>query len=617
MSTEHVSPKVIFDTHRGFVSPFYPARHEEFEITAFAKEDVSEFKLQMMIQGSMKNVDMIPRGDASRGWQRYSCSISYPEQHMRFHFAFRLGEQDLYFAADGQRLSPPDDGRSFQLFMDYRPAEWVGDSVFYQIFPDRFKNGNPDLGVRDGEYSFDGGTSQEVAWDSIPLEWDEGRCIDFYNGDLEGIRQSIPYFQELGITALYLNPIFHSRTHHKYDAVDFFHVDPHLGGDKALEDLSRDLHEAGIRLVLDISINHTGSGHPWFTEARKALESGASEKDVPESAEYYYFDSDGSYLAWYDVPTLPQLNYSSEKLRNQIWAGKDSVLRKFLRPPYSIDGWRFDVAAQTGKNRHHDFADEIWRETRKAIKEENPQAYILAEHWDDPSPWLKGDQWDGSMNYFGVSRPVRAWLGERDRYLSKEEYPPERCRPTGNRQLADILTEAHRAVPGQFRESQFNLLDSHDISRLHTNDNHNSPANIRAAVTLQFMLPGAPVIYYGDEIGLQGHVNSHEGARYPMNWDRESWDTGTLSFYRDLIALRRSSDALKHGIFKILHSDIHILVIARYTMDTCALGLINRSSEKQDISIPIDSLPPGVRESDIFTTSLQGLESRIIPNLKA
>ncbi len=599
-------PTIVFDITPDHIQPFFPKRKETVTFAVLVKGSIEELILQGMFQGTIRNYRFEADGKPRDGWQRYRCSLEFPEKKLYFHLVYKDNVRYRYVSQKGHGDYPPAQNDSWLLMFDFQAPRWLGDTVFYQIFPDRFRNGNPDIGVRDGEYQFDGGTSQEVPWKSRPLEWDAGRCIDFYNGDLDGIIQAIPHFKKLGVNALYLNPIFHSRTHHRYDSIDFFSVDPHLGGDEALARLSEALHAEGIKLILDISINHSGSDHPWFVEGKAG----------GPTREFYYFDDNNEYLAWYGFSTLPQLNYRSEKLRGRMWRDADSVLRKYLKPPYSIDGWRFDVANQTGRNHMDNFSEEIWREVRAAIKEENPQAYVLAEHWDDGSDMLDGDHWDAIMNYFGCGRPIRAWFGEQDRYLTlPAEYPPRKTEPLSNEGFAEFLSQSLRGMPSQARFLQFNVMDTHDISRFHNNPDTYSRENLRAALTVQFMLPGAPVVYYGDEVLLDGHLESCEGVRYPMEWDVELWDRETFDFYRELIELRKNHEALKWGSFKILHKDIHFLVLARYTFKHCVIGVINRSPEARSISIPMDSLPPGLSESDTLTLSLSGYESRLIPQI--
>jgi alpha-glucosidase len=470
--------------------------------------------------------------------------------------------------------------KAFCVLADLDPANWVSESVFYQIFPDRFKNGNPKLGVKNGEYQFDGGTAKAVEWDTKPLEWDEGRCVDFYNGDLEGIQQSIPYLKELGINAIYLNPIFPSKTHHRYDAIDFSIVDPNLGGDEAFASLMTACHEAGIRLVLDVSINHTGSDHQWFQDALK--------NPYSPYRDYYYFSHDNEYRAWLGFKTLPQLNYGSKQLRDFIWEGKDAFLKKYLRPPFYLDGWRFDVASQTARNDQDDYTDEVWKAIRKEIKTENAEAYIVGEHWEDSFDHLQGDQWDGNMNYFSCSRIIRAWLGTLDRYIVQpEEYPPKSGMELEGHDLMEGILQNFERLPGQMIHGQFNVLDTHDTPRIHNDKKHHDWERYRGIIFLQFMLPGTPVIYYGDEIALDGHVDTTEGFRYPMEWDKNKWNLDYFEFYQILNTYKKERKELHAGAMRVMDAGTDYVIILRYLESQASLAIINKSLEAQSINIDL------------------------------
>ncbi len=345
------------------------------------------------------------------GMQTLYTAVIPPAHEARWYFSFQIETTTgWYFATRrGVQTFHPSIQAEFCIDTDLQLDDWVPGSTFYQIFVDRFRNANPQLGVKTGEYTFDDHTTKALSVAEIPPSYQEGWCLDFYNGDLAGIAQSIDHFRELGVTALYLNPIFAAKTNHRYDCTDFFHVDEHLGGDEALIALREQLHAAGIALMLDISINHSGIEHPWFIEAK-------TNPGSPE-ADFYYRDENGNFVFWEDVHTLAQLNYSSASLRHTMYKGADSVLRKFLRPPFSIDAWRFDVGTDTGRYGTDQYCHEIWQEVRAAVKEERPHTYIIGEAWEDASSYLQGDQWDSAMNYVGSGRLLRRWYGQQDTYL--------------------------------------------------------------------------------------------------------------------------------------------------------------------------------------------------------
>ncbi|MCH3916444.1 MAG: alpha-amylase family glycosyl hydrolase [Spirochaetia bacterium] len=427
---------------------------------------------------------------------------------------------------------------------------------------------------KDGAYTFDGAQVRHKSFSEAPLPFDKARCLDFYGGDLQGIIDSIPYFKELGITCLYLNPIGDSRTTHRYDCCDFFHVDPKLGGDEMFEKLVKELHKNGIRIIIDISINHTGTENLWF---KKAL----ADKNC-EEASFYYFDENGKPSYWEGVPTLPQLNYGSEKLRQLIYKDKDSVLRKFLKEPYCQNGWRFDVANVVGRHGSDQFCKEIWKEVHKAVKEENSQAYMVGECWVDATAYLQGDMWDATMNYVGCSRPLRRWMGEIDRFqMEGWGTDPGSTIPYSGTDLRTALQSQLESLPTQMCFLQMNLFDSHDTPRLHTNTETMDKKLYAGIVMLTYLLPGMPSIYYGDEIQLAGDVHSVEAWRYPMEWDRSKWDMDIHHLYCVLGKLRRDwAEVLGNGSFAFLAADSKTMVFARYTTNQALILILNRGKAR-------------------------------------
>ncbi|MGB4406682.1 MAG: glycoside hydrolase family 13 protein [Sphaerochaeta sp.] len=546
----------------------------------------------------------------------YSASIQMPDEKLFWYFVLFSSDRSYYYSRKGITASPPSLYDSFYLMPDIVPVSWVGSSTCYQIFPDRFKEGDSTIGATDGQYSFDGGTVQTREFSEKPLSFEEGKCLDFFNGDLKGIEASIGHFKALGVNVLYLNPIGVSRTTHRYDCCDFFHVDEKLGGDEAFLSLTKKLHEEGIRIVVDISLNHTGTEHPWLKRAQEDRES--------KEASFYYFNDDGTVACWEDVPTLPQLNYTSKKLRELLYKGGDSVLTKFLKEPYLQDGWRLDVAPVLGRRGEDQLCEEVWREVRDAVKAENDQAYLVGEDWVDASPFLQGDMWDGTMNYFGSSRPLRSWMGETDRFISEGwGHNPQPTRAYTGVELAQALESQLASLPSQMHPMQMNLLDSHDTTRLHATPNQFDFAIYSGCVMLMYLLPGMPNLYYGDEIGLDGPYGSVEDSRYPMQWDTAEWDMRFYELYASLGDLRkRYEKMLQASSHTILACDQHSLVFARYDRETAVLCVLNKNEESSTLRIPNTML--GVTEvlgekrgdvsakGDTLTIQLDGKENCIV-----
>jgi alpha-glucosidase len=501
---------------------------------------------------------------------------------IHWHFLCHTEDGPLFFTRAGvQRVNPADD-RDWTLMPGFQGADWVRSAVFYQIFPDRFRSGDPTVGKLPGEYCFDSGRPKVMDWSSRPLEYADGRCLDFFNGDLAGIAEQLDYLADLGVTALFLNPVFSARTTHRYDCIDYFQVDEALGGNSALARLTAAARARGIKLILDVSLNHTGSGHPWFEAAR-------ADADALE-ADFYYPDGQGGFHCWWDVPTLPQLNYGSADLREIVWRGEQALVRHWLRPPYGIDGWRFDVGNMTGRHGSDQFGHEIWRGVRRAVKAERHDAYIVGEHWEDATNYLLGDQWDGAMNYFGCGSPLRRWVGERVRFESREpDFPPQQGSGVTGRELELMLRQTLDRLPNQHLALQMNLVDSHDIHRLHHGPGFDWEL-YRGAIILQFLLPGAPSIWYGDEVGLAGHADSPEGCRYPMEWHSERWDPRFRGLYRTLARLKRSEPALADGAHRFLAAGEHHLAFVRHGQGKAFVAVLNRDVAVSRLLLPIETL---------------------------
>lgn len=543
-----------------------------------------------------------------RGLVYYEAPLEITENRIQYHF-YLVCEDVVYFYNQKEITTyVPDHTYDFVLLADYEQPSWVKKAVFYQIFPERFCNGNPANDVKSGEYSQDGHpTIQMKRWEDRPLTYQEGFCLDFYGGDLEGVKEKIPYLKELGVTAVYLNPIFRAPSVHKYDCIDYFHVDEHFGGDKALAELSEALHENGMKLILDISINHTGTAHKWFNKDGAYFDRSEGAYHNPEAKErgYYFFHEDNTYHGWFDNPGLPTLNYTSDALRDIIYRGEDSVLKKWLKPPYSIDGWRFDVADVFARNNEVQLAHELWPEIRKSIREENPKAYILAEDWGDCAGHLQGGEWDSPMNYYGCGRVIRQFLGEPDLFMGRNEILGRVPYKMTAEDVKARVTEHLSKIPYVMWENQFNLFDSHDVSRLHNNPKIR-PEEYKGAVIFLFTLVGAASIYYGDEAGIDGVLGTNEGCRYPMPWKKDFKNSEVYRMYRTLAHRKAEHPALSEGGMKFLYAKGYVVAIARFCGEEAFISVISTSDRTENISLPLGVLgaerPRG--EKDVFGETL-------------
>ena len=582
---------VYSDGSETFVQPALPKKGEDVTVSIrfFADAPVQAVMLRTRINGGEERLHM-QRGKEKDGLVYYSVKVSSKEERFHYHFYIVAEETVYYYNQLGISDYMPDETYDFSVLYDYRQPSWVKNAVFYQIFPDRFCNGNPENTVKDGEYQFDGyDTIQVKDWNTVPAPYDKVHCLDFYGGDLEGIREKIPYLKELGVTALYLNPIFYAATVHKYDCLDYFTVDPHFGGDKALQELVEELHKNDMRIILDVSINHTGSAHKWFNKNGEFFDKSIGAYNNPEALErkYYFFGENNSYKAWWNVETLPTLNYTSEELKEVLYKGEDSLVKKWLKPPFNTDGWRFDVADVMARNDEVQLHHEVWPEIAESIKDTKEDAYVVAEEWGDCGEFLQGKEWDTPLNYFGCARPVREFVGDWDLFLVKEEVIHQTKPNQSGKALANRIRQHLCKIPFALQQVQFNLLGSHDASRLHNNPNISWEA-VKVANVLLFTLPGTASINYGDEAGIDGRMEDTEGCRYPMPWDKDFKKEAPYKCYQTLAHMKRENKAFCGGGFKILWEEGKVFAFARFTEEQLFYVVCSMERENAEITLPYD-----------------------------
>jgi alpha-glucosidase len=469
-----------------------------------------------------------------------------------------------WLGADGEHALVPPEALHFRQHPQQAPPAWVRDQVFYQVFPDRFARAR-------------GATAEphHVPWGTPP---DPARGASaFYGGSLDGLCERLPYLHdELGVTALYLNPVFASPSNHRYDTSDYTRVDPALGGNAALLALREATRQRGMRLVLDAVVNHTGAEHHWF---RQAIASPAAP-----SRSHYAFDDGGRPVGWKGHASLPVLDFASPALQQAIYGAHDAVLRRWLQPPWAIDGWRLDVIHMLGEgagaanNAHHA------RAIRRAIREENPEAYVLGEHFAEATRWLQGDAEDGAMNYWGFMQPLRAWL-------AGAEVGGMRARIDGAA-FAAALARAVASVPYANQLAQFNLLGSHDTTRLLT-ELQGDAALMHLAFTLLFTRPGVPCLYYGDEIGTEGGADPD--CRRCFDWDRRRWNGALFEHVRALARLRQARREWRDGAVLALGCGDDWLAFARFDDKAATVVALNRGAAI-DVRLPLHQVPLDVAQ---------------------
>ncbi|MEZ5279609.1 MAG: glycoside hydrolase family 13 protein [Acidimicrobiales bacterium] len=435
------------------------------------------------------------------------------------------GSEPHWLTGEGLVGHDPTDRSDFKLATTGATPKWVPETVWYQIFPDRFASADPNKPLPEWARHSD--------WDA-PIARGRAAMSQVYGGDLDGISGHLDHLIDLGVGGIYLTPVFEARSNHRYDASSFDRVDPLLGGDEALVRLAQACHRAGIRVISDLTLNHTGSSHEWFQAAQADLGS-------PEAGFYFFGDEPDDYEAWLGVASLPKLDHSSGELRRRLYEGPRSAFGKFLGAPFELDGWRIDVANMTGRLGLSDLNRQVRSAARATLDQIDPDKWLVGEHFFDYSLDATGPGWHGCMNYGGVARPILSWLGSEPARRTFMPGPGVDARAGGS--VAASIDAVMSSVPWQFVLGSMALIGSHDTSRWHSMAA--SPELARIGVALTMTLPGSPCIFYGDEIGLTG-VGNHESRR-TMPWNRDSWDRAELDWYRSLIALRGSSQALAHG----------------------------------------------------------------------
>jgi alpha-glucosidase len=530
--------------------------------------------------------------DPTCQWWEGTMRLSNPKNHYRFKLITNAGEAYHFTAGGISRVERPD-WFDFRIVAGFDGPDWLDDAVFYQIFPDRFYNGDPALTPKPGAWSVGSHTVTNPAWDELPKPWRETGNLDFYGGDLPGIAQKLDYLADLGVNALYLTPIFVSTSNHRYDVSDFDHIDPGIGGDEGLAALREALDQKQFRLILDITLNHCGYNNHWFRDAQADLTS-------PTADFFTFYNNDpNQYECWLGVRSLPKLNYSSETLRARMWGNHDSIMRRWLRSPYRIDGWRLDVANMQGQQGASQLGHKIGRALRRAVKAENPNAYVFGEHFFDGTPHLQGDEIDASMNYAGFTFALWQWLSGRE---NGTEWRPDTVDQTllPGEAVAESWRAYRAAIPWSVQRQQFTLLDSHDTARISLKVQGNK-ALIKLAATFQMMYPGVPCVYYGDEIGLEGGTDPDN--RRTMPWDDSRWDRDLQAHYKQIIHLRRTQPALTRGGFQQLYAEGPLISFQRQSQEQRLIIIGHRGPDPlAERMIPVwqSGIPEGTRLVDLL-----------------
>lgn len=558
-----------------------------------AEAPVERVFIRSMVDGEFSMKEMTPN---TIGENSVSCiwsgavTVTQPLLHYRFKLMTASGA--LFYTAYGISAADSPDYFGFRLLANYDAPLWVRDTVFYQIFPERFYNGDPSNDVTDNEYERMGYATRQREWGDDPWPWEKAGSMDFFGGDLQGITQKLAYIREMGFNGIYLTPIFKAESNHKYDVTDYRTIDPHFGGEDALAELRAATAANDIKLMLDITPNHCSYTHHWVRTARENPDS--------DEADYVFYDAENdSFVHWLGVKSLIKLNYNSDGLRDAMYRADDSIMQMWMQPPYSLDAWRLDVANMTGNRGMTQLDHDVWRDMREHLKAVDPDLYLLGEYFPDGTPHLQGDELDAGMNYQGFNMPLRRWLGGED--LGGHD----------NQSYADTQRLATDAMAQQWRQfmgaiaypialQQFNQLDSHDTTRiLYVVDDDKALMKLGAA--LMFGFPGVPCVYYGDEIGMGGFKDPFN--RRCMPWDASEWDTELQAYFRRLIEVRKASPALTHGGFQVLHAAADTIAYLREAPQQTML-IIGYRGDDPLTSLTLDAVAAGLPDGTVLSDTL-------------
>lgn len=581
------------------------------------------------------NGQVIPLTIASQDemFDYYECSVRIGTEFIHYYFEIVKDGKSCFYNKKGV-LWNQEDFYNFRIMPGFTTPDWAKGAVMYQIFVERFYNGDPTNDVVDREYIYIKESVKKVEnWDKYPAAMG---VREFYGGDLQGVMDKLDYLQDLGVDVIYFNPLFVSPSNHKYDIQDYDYIDPHFGviledeGDLVAESddsnknatrfinrvtnwknleasnqlfirLVEEIHKRGMKVIIDGVFNHCGSFNKWMDreliyEHADGYQKGAYvEEKSPYSSFFKFYENgkwpyNGNYDGWWGHDTLPKLSYEeSPKLVEYIM----NIAKKWVSPPYNCDGWRLDVAADLGRTL--DYNHQFWKEFRKVVKEANPNAIILAEHYGDAGEWLLGDQWDSVMNYDAFMEPLGWFLTGMEKH--SDSYQPDLM---GN---SDAFFHAMRHHMSRFHTGSLqiamNELSNHDHSRFLTRTNHVvgrtatagpeaadvgvDKAVMREAVLVQMTWPGAPTLYYGDEAGLTGWTDPDNRRTYP--WGRE--DHALIQYHKDLIRIHKEHEALMIGSIKFLGGKKDCIYYGRFTDEEKMVIALNNGEETTTLELPV------------------------------
>ncbi|MDE6846677.1 MAG: glycoside hydrolase family 13 protein [Lachnospiraceae bacterium] len=643
--------KALFsDMTEDYVYPPEPSAYGEVNIHfRSAKNNID--RVFLVCKGEKH---LMLKTESDHHFDYYSHSIQLENETLVYYFEVQVGKITCFYDTRGV-CKDINDYYHFRLIPGFKTPDWAKGAVFYQIYVDRFYNGDPTNDVLTNEYQYiEDKTVRVEDWNKYPATMG---VREFYGGDLQGVLDKMDYLQELGVDVIYFNPLFVSPSNHKYDIQDYDYIDPHFGrivhdegelltpdqrenrfatryidrisnkdnleaSNALFAEVVKEAHRRGMKVILDGVFNHCGSFNKWMDRERiyenaPGYEKGAYITRDSAYHDYFQFHDDhrwpynGSYDGWWGHDTLPKLNFENSKhLVDYVLY----VARKWLSPPYNVDGWRLDVAADLGHS--PEFNHYFWKEFRKTVKMVNPDAIILAEHYGSPKDWLQGDEWDTVMNYDAFMEPVTWFLTGMQKH--SDDYREDL---RGN---ADSFWGAMRHHSASFTtpslQVAMNELSNHDHSRFLTRTNRKvgristlgpeaantgvNKAVLREAVVIQMTWPGAPTIYYGDEAGVCGFTDPDNRRTYP--WGHE--DQELINFHKDIIKIHKEHKEFLTGSLKYMEADYNVIGYGRFTRQGQSVILVNNNDHEitKDMSVWYLGIPKECTMRQLILTTAEG-----------
>ena len=646
--------KALFsDTTEDYVIPAEPNPFARITIRFRAGQNNID-RVFLVCQGTKF---LMLKKSSDENFDYYEQEVQLENEEFTYYFEIQVGRIECIYDVRGVAKNATPE-YAFRIIPGFKTPNWAKGAVMYQIYVDRFYNGDPTNDVLTNEYQYIGDKTQKVEdWDKYPATMG---VREFYGGDLQGVLDKMDYLQNLGVEVIYFNPLFVSPSNHKYDIQDYDYIDPHFGcivndsgelltdeetenrfASKYINRISNlenleasnelfakvveEAHRRGMKVIIDGVFNHCGSFNKWLDKERiyenaPGYDKGAYiSKESPYHGYFQFFEEDKwpynpTYDGWWGHDTLPKLNYEGSR---ELFRYIMNIAAKWVSEPYNADGWRLDVAADLGHSKEYNHF--FWKEFTRSVKRANPNAIVLAEHYGNPIEWLNGKEWDTVMNYDAFMEPLTWFLTGMQKH--SDDYREDLY---GNADYFYSILKHHMAnftMPSLY--TAMNELSNHDHSRFLTRTNKKigrvatmgpeaanegvNKAVMREAVVVQMTWPGAPTVYYGDEAGVCGFTDPDNRRTYP--WGHE--DKEMIEFHREMIRIHKECQELKTGSIKACHYEFNVFGFGRFNKKAQTLIVVNNNDHiinKEiivwDLGVPKESVMKQLMLStaDGFTT---------------